>query len=219
MQWRSLEGLTTAIIVLLWGAIAFGVLSIVAFANRLVVIDDILSADFDRTIGDRADDADAFVGASAIFLGLVSLAIFVLIIIWTFRAMKNNEYLGRDNARFTSGWGIAGWLIPFANLVIPVLIFQDLWRGSDASVPRGDPGWRQAKGSALVGWWWATFLISRFSLPIGQEAETRDEIRDLRTSDQAAIATLVVSFAAAILLMRVLREIATRQVEVRDKIY
>jgi len=41
----------------------------------------------------------------------------------------------------------------------------------------------------------------------------------LRTSDQVSIGALVAGCVAAILLMRVLREIATRQVEVRDKTY
>ena len=64
-------------------------------------------------------------------VSLLSFAILVLIIIWTYRATKNNEALGRMYPRLKPGWAIAGWLIPLANAVIPLLILQDLWRGSE----------------------------------------------------------------------------------------
>lgn len=224
-QWRSLTGLTTALTVLLYGAVGIAVLAIAAYVNRISVINTILDDPFEGNLQSRADDADTFVGVIVLLFGLVSLSIVVLLIIWTFRAMKNNEYLGRWNGRFTPGWGIAGWLIPFANLVIPVLIFQDLWRGSDVSVPRGDSNWRQGRGSGLVGWWWATYVGSTvLSVRIGfgpgdEEADTPDELRDLRTGDTLAVGGMVLSIVAAILLVRVLKNIAERQETLRDKVY
>jgi hypothetical protein len=219
-QWRSLSGLTTALTALLYGSVVIAILGIAAFVNRITVINDILDNPFDGSLGSRADDSDTFVQVVVVLLGLVALAIAVLIIIWTFRAMKNNEYLGRWNGRFTPGWGIAGWLIPCANFVIPVLIFQDLWRGSDAAVPRNDPSWRLAGGSGLVGWWWAAYIVSSVRIGLGGgEADTLDELDDLRTNDTIAVVGLVASIAAAILLVRVLRSIEDRQVAVRDKVY
>ena len=198
-------------------------LTIAAAANRVSVVNDILDTRFEGIQG-RADDADAFVGGVALFFGLVALSILVLIIIWTYRAMKNNEYLGRWNARFTPGWGIAGWLIPFANLVIPVLIFQDLWRGSDPDVPRADPSWRQAPGSALVAWWWTAWVVTSLAgfgagFTGSGEADTADELRDLRTGDIVRLGSAAVGIAAALLLIPVLRSIAARQVAVRDRVY
>jgi hypothetical protein len=219
-RWRSLDGLTTALAILLYASLLFIVLGVAAYANRISVINDLLDLSFDADLPGRADDADSYVGAAVIVLGLLAIAISVLMIIWTFRAMKNNEYLGRWNARFTPGWGIAGWLIPCANFVIPVLIFQDLWRGSDASVPRGDPNWRQARGSGLVGWWWAAYLLSAFRFGIGSgEADDRDELETLRASDSVALVGLVVSIASVFLWVRVLKTITARQLEVRDKAY
>ncbi len=77
--------------------------------------------------------------ASSLFV-VVQLVIVVLFIVWMFRAAKNNEALGRSNARFGPGWSIGSWFIPIANLVIPVLIVQDLWRGAMPRVPAATRG-------------------------------------------------------------------------------
>ena len=108
---RSLQGLCTALTVLLWAAAGISVLGVIAYVNRVSVVDDALDA---RTFGDlidaqgRADDADAFVGIVVLLMILVSLTIFVLLIIWMWRVAKNAEVLGRRQPRFGPGWTIGG---------------------------------------------------------------------------------------------------------------
>ncbi len=217
-QWRSLNGLTNAITVFLGLAIAGAVFSIIAFANRISVADDILERRgnlFD--LFQRANDADDLVKAAGAIYAFVALVLFVLVIIWTFRAMKNNEALGRTFPRFKPGWGIAGWLIPLANFVIPVLILQDLWRGSDPQTARSDTTWRSNKGSPLIGWYWATFLVSSL-IRIGGTSTNDDEFSrqyfdDIKSQDSRFLAGSVVAIAAAILGILMFRRIAQRQEE------
>jgi ABC-type Fe3+ transport system permease subunit len=213
-RWRSLRGLTTAITVFLGLFVATAVFAIVAYGNRISVTNDILDNRFDFGLVGRAQDADDLVSAARSISLLLSLVLLVLIIIWTYRAMKNNEALGRPYPRLKPGWGIAGWLIPFANLVIPVLILQDLWRGSEVSTPRGDPNWRSNGGSALVGWYWGVFLVSNLRNGSGSTSDenySRSYFEDIRTSDQIALAGMVASVAAAVLGILVVRRIAERQ--------
>jgi hypothetical protein len=217
--WYSLRGLTTALTVVFVVTAAASAVAVVAFLNRVGLEGDILDGDVGFDLRRRIDDADNFVGAMVTLYLLLMLALVVLLCIWTWRAMKNNETLGRSGARFSPGWGIAGWLIPFANWVIPVLIMQDLWRGSDRDVPIGDPSWRSAKGSGLVGAWAATYIIgsARFGTFSGEaNVNDNDEIRGLRTSDTVAAVGMVVSIAAAVLAIVVLRRIADRQEALRQ---
>ena len=214
-QWRNLSGLTNAITVFLGLAIAGAVFSIIAFANRISVADDILNGRGDFDLFQRADDADDLVKAAGAIYGLVALVLFVLVVIWTFRAMKNNEALGRAFPRFKPGWGIAGWLIPLANFVIPVLILQDLWRGSDAQTTRGDTTWRSNRGSPLIGWYWAAFLVSNL-VRLGGSSTNDDELSrqyfdDIKSQDWRFLAGSVVAIAAAGLGILVFRRIAQRQ--------
>ena len=119
--------------------------------------------------------------------------------------------------RFKPGWGIAGWLIPFANLVIPVLILQDLWRGSNPQTARGDTTWRSTKGSPLVGWYWAAFIVSNIAR-VGDTSNDDSEFSrkyfdDLKSQDSRLLAGSVVAIAAAILGILMFRRIAQRQEE------
>ena len=214
---RSLQGLCTALTVLLWAAAGIAVLGVIAYVNRVSVVDDALDA---RTFSDlidaqgRADDADSFVGVVVLLMVLVSLTIFVLLIIWMWRVAKNAEVLGRREPRFRPGWTIGGWFIPLANFVIPVLVMQDLWRGTDPDAPAGDPAWRSRPGSGLVGWWWAMHLASIVRFGIGRDdntAGTRDQLRNVRTEDLIATFGMAACVVAAILLIQVVRQITRRQ--------
>jgi len=210
---RSLQGLATALTVTLWAAVGAAVLGVIAYLNRVAVVNDMLDADT-RSFGEfvdlqnRADDADSFVGVAALLTLVLMVTIAVLLIIWMWRVAKNAEALGRTNPRWTAGWTIGGWFIPFANFVIPVLVMQQLWRGSDPDVPRGDPLWSSRPGSALVGWWWALYLVSTLRFGIGGDA---DELKTLRTEDTVAAIGMAVTIGAAILLILVVRRLTRRQ--------
>jgi hypothetical protein len=216
-RWRDLKGLTTALTVFLWLAAAGAVFGVVAYAMRINALNDIINGTLTADTVNRAHDADDVVNAASGILAFIAFVIFVLIIIWSYRAAKNNEALGRPYPRLKPGWAIAGWLIPLANLVLPLLILQDLWRGSEASTRAGDPSWRSNKGSPLIGWYWGVFLLSIFTRSgLGRSSAhlaVTSELRGLRTHDSIAVFGMVVTIAAAILAIQVVRRIASRQDE------
>src|SRR5262249_13965466 len=129
-EFRSLKPLTTALTVLFICVAVGALLSAGALLNRVNVLDDMLNGNIDLS---RARSADSSVSAFAGITLLLTIAIIVVFIVWFHRAAKNNVALGRRRARYSPGWAIGGWFIPFANLVIPAQIAQDLWRGSDST--------------------------------------------------------------------------------------
>jgi hypothetical protein len=212
--WRSLRGLTTA---LTWLFAADGVASLVvavALGNRIRVVNDIDNHGFSFDLLNRAQDADDFATGAGVAFALCALATAVCFIIWFWRAAKNNEALGREKPRLGPGWAIGGWFIPLANFVIPVLIAQDLWRGSDPSVPRGDSRWRIGPRSALVGWWWGLCLLSLVRVGAGSSADERHPtLSDIRSSNIRALIGMLFSIGASILAILVVRRITQRQEE------
>ncbi len=215
-MWRSTRGLATALTVLFWIAAADAVFGVIAYANRVNFINDVLDGNFGFDVVQKADDADNLAGAAVGVMLLLSLAIFVLIVIWMWRAAKNNEALGRANPRLGPGWAIGGWFIPLANIVIPVLILQDLWRGSDSSVARGDPNWRTRSGSSLIGWYWAAHVVSYIRFGVGRgnaRINVRTQMEDLRTHDTIGAVGMAITVAAAILAIRVVSRLTARQEE------
>jgi hypothetical protein len=210
-EWRSLDGLKTALTWLLVANMATTLFVIVAMLNRLGTLNDIEKFGLTFSTAGKDEDARDFALTALGVWGLVALATAIVFIVWFFRAAKNNESLGRLRPRLGPGWAIGGWFIPLAFLVIPVLIAQDLWRGSNPDIPRGDDRWRIAPRSALVGWWWACLLLSRVSLFIGNGKSTRLDVNDLQSSIKGGLFGQILTIAAAVLAILVVRAITDRQ--------
>jgi len=161
------------------------------------------------------NDANSIPAAMIILSGLVGVATFVLLIIWLYRAAKNNEALGRQNPRLGPGWAIGGWFIPIAWWVIPFIILDDVWRGSDPSVARGDPNWRRSSTLAAIWAWLVTAVI--FTIPsaiASSGGDVRaDEPEKVRRDDILRIIGAVGAIIAAVLAIVVTRRIAARQEE------
>jgi Domain of unknown function (DUF4328) len=211
-RWHNLRGLTTALTVLFAIHIGLAVLLIIGVINHLSVLSD-------KEVGGLVLDTDAVNDAQAFPVGMLILAFFVgiatlvLLIIWLFRAAQNNEALGRQNPRLGPGWAIAGFLIPFANLVIPFIMFDDVWRGSDPAVPRGDPNWRRSSTLPAIWAWLVTSVI--FTIPnliasAGGDVRA-DEPEKVRRDDILRIIATFGAILAAVFAIVVIRRIAARQ--------
>ncbi len=211
-RWRSVGGLSTALSWLFIANIAVGFFAIYALAHRLSLVHDIEHGTTPSF--DRLTSSDDLVRGAGITLSTVMLITAVLFIVWMFRSAKNNEALGRPHPRFGPGWAIGGWFIPLADFVIPVLIMQDLWRGGDASVPRGGASWRAARGSGLIVAWWSVWLVSiGVRIASGTFVDNKNHfatISDLKASDRTEIVGLGITIVAAILAGMVVRAVTRR---------
>jgi hypothetical protein len=212
-RWRDQRGLALTLVVAFGVMLAASGVLAAALLNRISLVHDLQAHHFDDVLN-RANDADDFVDGAAAFYGLTQLAIVVLFIIWQFRAAKNNEALDRRNPRFGPGWSIGAWFIPLANLVIPLLIMQDLWRGADPETPRGDARWRVADGSWLIGVWWAAWVISllRYITPKAALNDTAS-LSDIEASNTVALVGVIATAVAAVLAAFVVWTLSRRQLD------
>ena len=92
---------------------------------------------------------------SSIF-GYLSIAVLVLLIIWTFRSTSNARAAGRTGARWSPGWTIAGWLVPFLNFFIPYQAWSDLYRNSSPVRSPATPGGSGTPRRSSSAWWFLT---------------------------------------------------------------
>src|SRR3954452_8189130 len=149
-DWRSTRGLRTALTWLL-PCNAVGAIAVAAAGQHQRAVVGRYN-DGNETFH-AAKQADDLFGVTALIF-LVLLAITgVVFINWMWRSARNNERIGRIRPRYSPGWSIGGWFIPFLNLVVPVRVMHDLWQGSDAEAS-GYMDWRRLRRSPLVGWWW-----------------------------------------------------------------
>jgi hypothetical protein len=206
--WHPTEGLRTGLTWLLGVVALASVLAAVAHVHRSGVIDRVRAGTASLR---EAQRADGLVGATSVAVLALTLMAAIVFIVWQWRTAKNALSLRRVDPRYGPGWSIGSWFIPFANLVIPFQIMQDLWRSADA---RSAPDtWRSGPRSALIGWWWGAFivagLISRTSSVDG------GSLSDLQAAEMRASVGAVLAAIAAILAIAVVRSLTARQTALR----
>jgi hypothetical protein len=93
-------------------------------------------------------------------LGL-EIAAGVYFFLWVYRACDNLYALGNLKLKYSPGWAVAWFFIPFANLVMPYLAMADILKRSaipgNNAIPDG-----QSMNKPTPIWiilWWAIFII------------------------------------------------------------
>jgi hypothetical protein len=95
---------------------------------------------------------------------MVLLPAGIVFLCWTYRAYKNLNLFRMAGLQYSPGWAVGYFFIPIVNLFRPCQVFQEMWRASDPTVTRpGDYDWNRSGNSALIGFWWAAWIIAGLS--------------------------------------------------------
>jgi len=87
----------------------------------------------------------------------------LLFSVWMFAAYHDVGALG-VRRRWATGWAVGSWLVPLANLWWPKRIVDEMWFGSDRTVPPGSSVHPRAT-TPLVSTWWVLLLLGG-ALPV-----------------------------------------------------
>jgi Domain of unknown function (DUF4328) len=119
--------------------------------------------------------------------------------VWIHRAYSNLYLFGAQGLRYSPGWAVGGWFVPFLNLVRPVQVMQEIWRASSPAVRPDERAAWQAEGlSPRVAFWWAAYLFSGFFGAFAVVSQNRAvEARDFPAL-RSATNTMIIAEAAMI---------------------
>jgi hypothetical protein len=158
-----------------------------------------------RSSADRLDAITSLLSAGVIATGVVWL-------VWQFRVRRNLDSLGVSaKLRYSAGWNVGWWFIPFANLVMPCLTMLENDR---ESVPRPQAGRRT---SVLVLSWWAALLVQYVLYVVGgsiaQDASATLSEHSARqvVGSFASLAMIVAAGLAVALVLRIDRNQEARR--------
>jgi hypothetical protein len=207
-------GNATRVLLAICGVVAAG--SLVADVAQYVFVDDFLSDPGGFDAVDRLEMSDlwqALVGF-LIFIALVPTAIVFLL--WLFRASENLPSLGTRNPSYTPAWAVGWWFVPFANLVFPKLVVDEVWQRSDTDAPPDHSGGvHRPKIPISQHLWWGclvtmvTFWLLAFVLGAGDIIDPDRE----RLVAALQIGSSAAALAAAVLGYGLVTDITYRQTE------
>src|SRR6266436_5309609 len=79
---------------------------------------------------DRAETIDS----RQRLLGIVQLSVdflgVLLFLMWVYRANKNARALGAAGMKYTPGWSVGWFFVPFAGLFMPYWVLKEIWQVS-----------------------------------------------------------------------------------------
>jgi hypothetical protein len=147
--------------------------------------------------------------ADAVNVAFVALlaATGVAFIVWFWRAYRNLEALGLPT-RYTPGWAIGGWFVPFLNLVRPKQVADDLWGAVTAARSgRAEP----PGGSVLLGFWWAAWLGALIAVPLALDHSDNPTIQQMLHTNAVYLVRAGLFIVASLLAFFVVRTITRAQ--------
>jgi hypothetical protein len=148
-------------------------------------------------------------------LGLIQIVVYVATIVfflmWFYRSHENLPSFGvaRNTLKYSSGWAVGSFFVPFVSLVVPYRAMKGLW---SKSIPNATEMFRDLSPPGFFPLWWAAWLVSNFA----NQIHLRLTLQGKLSSDVSAtfgIVTAVLDILAAILALMVVQEIDKQQTE------
>jgi hypothetical protein len=204
----SARGTAKVSVGLLVAWIGSAVLLLAAEITRISVVSEFLNGN-EVSVGD-AQNSDNFVRLAGVAnLGLLVLTA-IPFLMWLHRIVANNAALGRAG-RFTPGWSVGWWFIPFANLVRPGQVVAEAWRASEPSAREATTGSFRGGGMIFVWVWWVLYVTGNLIARIGSISSQGGSLERLRSRAEIEVASLVVLLVAAVLAITVVQRLTARQ--------
>jgi uncharacterized protein DUF4328 len=170
--------------------------------------------------GEAVDDAT--IEASDIQLMLVGFSQMGLLLLsgiaflmWFHRSHRNLPALRARILKYSPRWAVGGFFIPIMNLYRPYQVMQEVWTESDPfSVKGADDLTGRPVSGALVGWWWALWIIGGI---LGQAAfrvsMRAESVEMYLVSSWLTVSCDLVSVLDAVLIITLVRRIDANQLK------
>ena len=192
-----------------------------ASAIGLVVV-NVLRLDLVNRVGsgqpvslEEARASDSLVSGAALASSGVYVLAAIAVLMWLHRVVRNNQMLGERYLRFSPGFAVGCWFIPFANLVFPYQAVREAWGASDPELPWSTSDTRpRSRSSGLVLAWWLTFIAGSLAglatLGFGPSSGV-DVLTRVRAITYITVVQEALHLAAALLLIAVVTRLTSRQ--------
>lgn len=132
---------------------------------------------------------------------------------WIYRANLNCHCFGTRDMKFSPGWSIGWYFIPFMNLFKPYQAMKEIWL-----VSKDPQKWQSQKGSLLLGIWWALWIVSNI---LGQAAGRltmgADTPEDLKLSAMVSIASSCISIPLCLIAALLIQTIINQQRKLTER--
>ncbi len=210
-EFKKLDGRAMAAVIALATCAVILIIDLVVTAQVSELFDQLKSKDMDPTkaeaLQERAQGLEERANSIANTYRLTVLITAVFFVRWMMRAYSNIPAIYSDYpTRFTGkqvGWA---FFIPFINLVRPYYAMSDIWAASGP-----DDGSAKPRGAAIIGLWWALFLIGGVLGNVAMRMAASTDIDTIKLALTVNMGADVIFAGAAVTAILAVRKITANQ--------
>ncbi|MYF07549.1 MAG: DUF4328 domain-containing protein [Rhodospirillaceae bacterium] len=201
-RFRPLLRLAGTVIVLMILGMVAALADLVHDINLLGLFNEAVDGDGSaiRALDRAAETALALKYANGAILFVTA----VFFLVWVYRAHADVRALGFGELKFTPGWAVGWWFIPFFNLVQPARAMAELYRIAEVRKPSA--GRTHIRIRPVLAWW-LLLLVSSCATRAGVAGEPADPVEPVRQMFVFWIFGNILYLAAAMLAMWLVRRI------------
>lgn len=190
-----------------WAIVITSIIAIVSGWIEIQLLQNALDGEFITDEEAESNDLrQAIVGLLQTIVRIVSIVVFLQ---WFRRAYANVSRAGISTEENDS-WAIWGFVIPIISLYKPYQMTKEMVTKMHERVASNSVGMTIPKAPyALIGWWWALFLITNVIGNVAMRSIFDDEtLEGLATSSQIYLFSDLADIPAALLTLFMIREIS-----------
>src|SRR5690554_1726951 len=144
-------------------------------------------------------------------IGIIYSIIFItsgfLILRWIHRANNNIRAVGAENLKFTPGWSIGYYFIPFLSLWKPYQAMKEIWKAST-----NPKKWENESTPGILPLWWTFWIISNIGFSISLRlSEDNNSIEYLMGMNVFTQVLLGFDILCSFLLIKIIKQIHYNQ--------
>ncbi len=200
-----------------WATFFLAVFGLIAIASIISTIAEIGLLQRINS-GEFVSDAEAVSNdnrqrAIGLLYSTAFVAAAIAFLVWIRRASDNLARLGVREQRFSPGWAVGWWFIPFAWLFRPYQVMKEIWKGSYPEIDAKNPdAWTDSPTSRLLGPWWGAWLLSLWAANSLSVLFSSDAtVSDLIVSGYRSVASDAIGTVALVLVVILMRRITSNQ--------
>jgi Domain of unknown function (DUF4328) len=201
---RPTKRIADAVVALLVTQILLLGAEALALIHRIRIVERVRAGHFVTRA--EVEHADTLVIASLVAWVVLFVVTGIVWCVWQHRAQRNAIELAYGKLKFTPGWAVGWWFVPFANLVKPFQTVRELWKASHGGYDGPNVAtWR------VIGWWWGLWLGANVLERLVVRSGPMETVSDFIRSDTWEIVANGVLVVAAILAIMIVRSVVALQ--------
>jgi len=169
---------------------------------------------------DKVAGAEQWVNVVDVIARVLVIITAVPFLIWFHRCYRNLTWLYVQGTKYSTGWAVGGWFIPFVNLFRPYQVAREIWDASnpDMHPNEGPSSWILKRSAQQIQVWWFLWLAPGLVWTVARTFHNQPSVEKWKIGIGLIIIGYLLNISSAAVTILLIRRLNARQAERHDRL-